>query len=133
LQDPARFQRRFKLTYGCRNERLHQHPACVAAMAQENETILELGIESQIKLRFVHLDPPGLNRSWEIAKLDCACLSGFHRGPLNNDAEGDIFPQRDQQLSRQCNDGGLLQTTAIAQDAFLEPQGERRLRLVAQP
>jgi hypothetical protein len=33
-------------------------------MAQGNETILELGIEGQIELRFVHLDPPGLNRSW---------------------------------------------------------------------
>ena len=64
MQDATRFRRRFKLTYGRRNERLHQYPACVAAMAQENETILELGIESQIELRFVHLDSLGLTRSW---------------------------------------------------------------------
>jgi hypothetical protein len=31
-------------------------------MAQENETILELGVYSQIELRFVHLDPPELMR-----------------------------------------------------------------------
>jgi hypothetical protein len=57
------FQHRFKLTYGRRNLRLHQYPACVAAMAQENETILELGIDCQIELRFVHLDPARIKRS----------------------------------------------------------------------
>jgi hypothetical protein len=46
---------------------------------------------------------------------------GLHHSPLDNDAKGDIFPQRDQQLSRQCDDGGFLQPTAIALDAFLEP------------
>jgi hypothetical protein len=62
LRDTARFRRRFKLTYGRRSWRLHQYPACVAAMAQEDETILELGIESQIELRFVHLDPARTER-----------------------------------------------------------------------
>ena len=40
----ASFQDRFKLTYGRRWERLHHYPACVTALAQENETILELGL-----------------------------------------------------------------------------------------
>jgi hypothetical protein len=35
-------------------------------MAQKDETILELGIDSQIELRFVHLDPARVKRSWEI-------------------------------------------------------------------
>ena len=55
-------QHRFKLTYGRRNRRLHQYPACVAVMAQENETILELGIDCQIELRFVHPDPARIKR-----------------------------------------------------------------------
>lgn len=61
-------QHRFKLTYGRRNLRLHQYPACVAAMAQENETILELGIDSQIELRFVHLDPARSKGPGEITR-----------------------------------------------------------------
>jgi hypothetical protein len=113
-------------------QRLHQYPAYVAVMAQENETILELGIEGQIELRFVHLDPPGLNRSWEITKFVLAALSGgLHHGTLDNNAEGDIFPERDQQLPRQRDDDRLFKTAAIASDALLKPQGQRRLRLVA--
>jgi len=44
LHDTIRFQNRFKLTYGRRATRLHHYPAYVAALAQENATILELGI-----------------------------------------------------------------------------------------
>ena len=32
------------LTYGRRSKRPHPYPACAAALAQENETLLELGI-----------------------------------------------------------------------------------------
>ena len=38
------FQSRFKLTYGRRSKRPHPYPACAAAVAQENETLLELGV-----------------------------------------------------------------------------------------
>jgi hypothetical protein len=131
LHDTARLQRRFKLTYGRRSERLHQYPACVAAMAQENETILELGIESQIELRFVHLDPPGLIAPGRFKIRFMRLSGGLHHSTLDNDAEGDIFPQRDQQLSRQRDDSRPLKTAAIAHDTFFKPQGERRSRLVA--
>jgi hypothetical protein len=47
LRDTARFQSRIKLTFGRRPKRLHHDSACVAAKAQENETILELGIKAK--------------------------------------------------------------------------------------
>ncbi len=37
-----------------------------AVRAQENETILLYGTSGHGALRFVHLDPPGLIRSWKI-------------------------------------------------------------------
>jgi hypothetical protein len=101
-----------------------------------DETILELGIEGQIELRFVHPGSARICRSWKIAKilgLTPGRSGALHHNALDNDAEGDIFPQRDQQLSRQGDYGRLLQTTAIAQDAFFKPQRQRRLRLVAKP
>ena len=80
--------------------------------------------------------PPGSARidlSWEITKSGlCALSGGLHHSTLDNDAEGDIFPERDQQLSRQRDDRRLPQAAALL-DAFLEPQGERRLRLMTQP
>ena len=133
MHDTARLQRRFKLTYGRRTERLHQYPACVAAMAQENETILELG---NLKPNQTSVRPPGSARidlSWEITRSGlCALSGGLHHSALDNDAEGDIFPERDQQLSRQRDDCRLPQAAAML-DAFLEPPGERRLRLMTQP
>ncbi len=47
MRDTVHFQNRFKLTFGRRSKRLHHDSACVAAMAQENETILELGIKAK--------------------------------------------------------------------------------------
>jgi hypothetical protein len=80
--------------------------------------------------------PPGSARidlSWEITKSGlCALLGGLHHSTLDNDAQGDIFPERDQQLSRQRNDCRLSQAATLL-DAFLEPQGERRLWLMTQP
>ena len=64
------------LTSGRRSQRLHQYPACGGG-AQEDETILELGVSSHAKVRFVHLDPPGLIGSWEITEL----VRGFVRSP----------------------------------------------------
>ena len=104
-------------------------------MAQENETILELGVEEPNR---TSVRPPGsarICRSWKITKCSLrARRSGdFHHSALDNEAEGDIFPERDQELPRQGDDGRLLQPTAIALDAFFEPQRERRLRLMTQP
>ena len=69
-------------------------------MAQENETILELGVESQIKFRFVHLDPPGLIGPGRLRNLVYCALSGsLHLSTFDNDPESDVFPQCYQQLS----------------------------------
>ena len=44
-----------------------------AAGAQEDETILESGFLGHGSRRFVHLDPPGLIRSWKISGFVSVC------------------------------------------------------------
>ena len=123
MRDPVRFQSRFKLTFGRRPKRPHPYPACAAAMAQENETQLEPGVLSQIELRFVHPDLPGLIRSGRLRDaMAQGQSSGFHHGSLDNDAGRDIFPQRYQQLARQRDDGGLPHATAVSGDPLAEPE-----------
>ena len=105
-----------------------------AAGAQEDETILESGFLGHGSRRFVHLDPPGIIRSWKISGFGQRLSSGgFHHGSLDDDTGGHIFPERHQQLARQRHDGRLLKTAAIALDPFFEPQSQRRLRLMVQP
>ena len=118
----VRFRSRFKLTYGRRSKRLHPYPACAAAVAQENETLLELGIEAKSNFGSFTWDPPGpigARDSWEaVAGLRS---SSFHHGPFDDHAGGDIFPQRHKQLARQSDDGRLLHAAAVAFDPFMEP------------
>ena len=65
------------------------------AGAQANETILPIGISGHGLPRFVHPDPPELIRSWKICESVQRLSSGdLHHGSLNDDAGGDIFPQR---------------------------------------
>ena len=105
-----------------------------AGGAQEDEAILEGGFLSHAKLRFVHLDPPGLIRSWKIRRFSERLSSGgFHHSSLDDDAGCHIFPERHQQLSRQRHDGRLFKTAAVAPDPFFKPQSQDRLRLMAQP
>jgi hypothetical protein len=102
------------------------------AGAQANETILPIGISVHGLPRFVHPDPPELIRSWKICEsAERLSSGGLHHGSLNDDASGDIFPQRHQQLSRQRHDSRLLHAAAVAFDPFFEPQSQRRLRLMA--
>ena len=102
------------------------------AGAQANETILPIGISVHGLPRFVHPDPPELIRSWEIwESAERLSSGGLHHGSLNDDASGDIFPQRHQQLARQRHDSRLLHAAAVAFDPFFEPQSQRRLRLMA--
>jgi hypothetical protein len=65
-------------------------------------------------------------------RLECS-LSGRHCGTFDHDTGGYIFPERDQQFSRQRHDCRLTQAAAITADSFAEPKGERRVRLIAQP
>jgi hypothetical protein len=105
-----------------------------AGGAQEDETILEGGFSGHAKVRFVHLDPPGLIGSWKIRGFGERLSSGgFHHGSLDDDAGCHIFPERHQQLSRQRHDGRLFKTAAVAPDPFFKPQSQDRLRLMAQP
>src|SRR4029450_6516375 len=68
-------------------------------------------------MRFVHLDPPGLIRSREIAgKAAAACSGGLEDGSLDQNASRHILPERDQQLARQSNDRRLAETPARALD-----------------
>src|SRR5215211_8397317 len=74
------------------------------------------------RVRFVHLDPPGLIRPREIggkaAPFDQACL---RTAPLDQNASGRILPERDQQLARQGDDHRLAETAARALDPRAEP------------
>ena len=66
-------------------------------------------------MRFVHLDPPGLIRSREIAeKGAAACSGGLEDGSLDQNASCCILPERDQQLARQSNDHRFAKTAARA-------------------
>ena len=47
-----------------------------AGGAQEDETILEDGFSGHGRMRFVHLDPPGLIRSWKISGFGQRLSSG---------------------------------------------------------
>jgi hypothetical protein len=45
--------------------RPHQYPAC-GGRAEEDDTILYFGFLGHVGVRFVHLDPPELIKSWKI-------------------------------------------------------------------
>src|SRR6185369_13664310 len=66
-------------------------------------------------VRFVHLDPPGLIRSREIAeKGAAACSGGLKDGSLDQNASCCILPERNQQLAREGDDHRLAETAARA-------------------
>src|SRR4051794_26881255 len=77
-------------------------------------------------LRFVHLDPPGLIRSREIAgKGAAACSGGLEDGPFNQHAGRRILPERNQQLASEGDDHRLAETAALALDPLADPQRQR--------
>ena len=59
------FARQINLTFGRRSHGCTTIPLA-AVGAQEDETILAYGFLSHGSSRFVHLDPPGLIRSWRF-------------------------------------------------------------------
>jgi hypothetical protein len=78
------------------------------ARLRKTRTILESGVSGHGLLRFVYLDPPGLIRSWKMTGFCLVCSSrSLHRGAFDDDTGGHIFPERDQQLSRQRDDRRL--------------------------
>jgi hypothetical protein len=58
--------RQINLTSGRRAKRDCTNIPLAAGGAQEDETILNCGFSGHGFRRFVHLDPPGLIRSWKI-------------------------------------------------------------------
>src|SRR4051812_37335189 len=73
-------------------------------------------------MRFVHLDPPGLIRSREIAgKGAAACSGGLEDGSLDQNTSGRILPERDQQLARQGDDHRLAETAARVRIPRMSP------------
>src|ERR1700724_2793366 len=74
------------------------------ARVQRGGTILFFGFLSQAKFRSAHLDPPELIRPRKIEKGEAFVF----RRPLSRllpaQPGGHIFPEGDQQLSRQGND-----------------------------
>ena len=123
-----------KLTYGRRRGGFTKIPLA-AGGARVDETILQNGV-------FSHGRPIGsstrIRQTCKVWKIrDCFSVrnaSGLlHHRSLDNDAECDVFPQRYQQLASQGDDGWLLPPFVVGGDALLEPQGQRRLRLVLQP
>ena len=127
------FPGQIKLTFGRRSRRPHQYPACGGrGSGGRHHSLPRLFRPCRGSVR-----PPGSARTDQVLedlKIVERLSSGvFHYGSLDNDAGGDIFPQRDQQLTRQRHDGRLFEAAAIAADPLFEPQSQRRLRLMAQP
>src|SRR5215469_3246 len=51
-------------------------------------------------------------------------LGNLHRNAFDNDTGGDVFPERDQELSRQCHNRCLAQAAAVAVYPFVKPDAE---------
>jgi hypothetical protein len=80
LHDAARFRARstshsVAALGGCTNIPL------AAVRAQEDETNLEYGFLGHAKVRFVHLDPPGLLKSWKIKNSVSVYQAAFMTAP----------------------------------------------------
>ena len=51
-------------------------------------------------------------------------LGNLHRNAFDNDTGGHVFPERDQELSRQSHDRCLAQAAPVAADPFVKPEAE---------
>jgi hypothetical protein len=134
IAQPGRFPHQINLTYGRRSRRLHQHPAC-GGQAQEDEN---LSRKRRFRPRIASVRPPGSVRTDYVLRITVldAWKTGLssgspNHGAFDHDPSAHIFPERDQQLSRQRHDRRLAPTTAVTIDSVLEPEGECRARLMA--
>jgi len=134
IAQPGRFRTRstshtVAVRDGCTNIPL------AAGRAQEDEN---LSRKRRFRPRIASVRPPGSVRTdqvLEITVLDAwkAGLSSSspNHGAFDHDPGGHIFPERDQQLSRQRHDRRLAPATAVTFHSVLEPEGECRARLMA--
>src|SRR6516165_7425058 len=109
-----------------------------ASRAQEDEN---LSRNRFFRPRLASVRPPGSVRADSLILsrgLRYWMKTGLSSGRPNHcafdhDSSAHIFPERDQQLSRQRHDRRLSPTTAVAFDSVLEPESEYRGRLMAYP
>jgi hypothetical protein len=103
------------------------------ARAQEGGTILFFGFLSQAKFRSAHLDPPEPIRPRKIEKVKALFSGGRCLGSFKDNAGSHIFPEGDQQLSRQGNDQYFPNSATIELYALTKPQGQYRTGLMPYP
>src|ERR1700722_9776739 len=102
---------------------------------RKTRTFLENGVSGP---RLASVRPPGSVRTDHVPRItvsddveDGLSSGGPNHGALDHDPGGHIFPERDQQLSRQRYDRRLAPTTAVTFHSVLKPEGECRPRLMA--
>ena len=134
LHDAARFRARstshtVAVRDGCTNIPL------AAGRAQEDEN---LSRKRRFRPRLASVRPPGSVRTdyvLRITVLDAwktgLSSGGPNHGAFDHDPSAHIFPERDQQLSRQRHDRRLAPTTTVTFDSVFEPECECRARLMA--
>ena len=134
LGDAARFRARstshtVAVRDGCTNIPL------AAGRAQEDEN---LSRKRRFRPRLASVRPPGSVRTDHALRItvsddvEVGLSSGRpNHGAFDHDPGAHIFPERDQQLSRQRHDRRLAPTTAVTFHSVLEPEGECRARLMA--
>ena len=102
---------------------------------RKTRTFLKTAFPGHGLRRFVHLDPSELitSRGLRYRMIWKMGLSsgGPNHGAFDHDPSAHIFPERDQQLSRQRHDRRLAPTTAVTFHSVLEPEGQRRAWLMA--
>src|SRR5271155_3043155 len=106
-----------------------------AGRAQEDEN---LSRKRRFRPRIASVRPPGSVRTDYVLRITVldAWKTGLssgrpNHGAFDHDPSAHIFPERDQQLSRQRHDRRLAPTTAVAINSVLEPECECRPRLMA--
>lgn len=103
------------------------------ARAQERGTILFCGFLSQAKFRSAHLDPPELIRPRKMKGGKRLFSRGRCLGSFQHNPGGHIFPEGDQQLSRQGNDQHFADSATIELYALMKPQAQHRTGLMPYP
>src|SRR5215471_12453664 len=95
-----------------------------AGRAQEDENHSR---KRHFRPRFATVRPPGSARTDQVLGDDgirLSSLGNLHRNAFDYDTGGHVFPERDQELSRQCHDGCLAQAAAVAANQFVKPDTE---------
>src|SRR5262252_2505058 len=124
LRDAARFRARST------SHAVAAHSSCTkiplsAGRAQEDENYSR---KRHFRPWLATVRLPGSARNDQVLGDDgitlMYSLGNLDRNAFHNDTGGHVFPERDQELSRQCHDGCLAQAAAIAAYPFVKPDAE---------